>query len=95
MMISVSCVAIQELNKDEFDLMIITTRLGRNCKVCTGWGKVYLSVIRAAHNVRDGDTVRFHSDMDKSFEGEVKAYGQDGAWIKTMAEWYASKYGAR
>ena len=57
--------------------------------------KYILSVIRAAHNVRDGVTVRFHSDMDKSFEGEVKAYCQDRAWIKTMAERYASKYGAR
>ena len=45
--------------------------------------------------MRDEVTVRFHTDMDKSFEAEVKEYCQDRAWIQTMTEGYDSNANSR
>ena len=42
------------------------------------------------HAKNDNISVRFHTDMDKSFEGEVNAYCLDRPWIQTMTEGHDS-----
>ena len=49
-----------------------------------------LAQIRILHNHAPEVSVRFHTDMDKSFDAEVKAYCNDKAWIKTFTEGYDS-----
>ena len=39
--------------------------------------------------------MRFHTDQDKSFMGEVKEYAQDKAWLHTTTEGYNSNQNAR
>lgn len=52
--------------------------------------KAVLARIRLLHKHNDDVTVRFHSDKDKSFLGEVKTYAEDKAWLRTTTEGYAS-----
>ena len=49
-----------------------------------------LAQIRILHGHAHEVSVRFHTDMDKSFDAEVKAYCTDKAWIKTFTEGYDS-----
>ena len=49
-----------------------------------------LARIRVAHNKTDKVSVRFHSDKDKSFMGEVETYIQEQPWLQTMTEGYDS-----
>ena len=42
------------------------------------------------HKQNDKVTVHFHTDMDKSFKGDVEAYCLDRPWIQTMTEGYDS-----
>ena len=49
-----------------------------------------LARIRVAHNKTDKVSMRFHSDKDKSFMGEVETYIQEQPWLQTMTEGYDS-----
>ena len=57
--------------------------------------KVILARTRLMHTFNDDVTVRFHSDLDKSFMGAVEAYAKDKAWLKTSTEGYDSDRNAR
>ena len=59
-------------------------------KPVLGGVQVILARIRLAHNKNDKVTVRFHSDMDKSFMGDVMTYIQERSWLQTTAEGYDS-----
>ena len=52
--------------------------------------QVILARIRSLHKVNDTVSVRFHSDVEKSFEGAVLNYIQERAWLKTTTEGYDS-----
>ena len=47
------------------------------------------------HTYNDDVTVRFHSDLDKSFMGAVEEYAKDKAWLKTTTEGLDSDRNAR
>ena len=49
-----------------------------------------LSEIRQHHNYPDTVTMRFHTDVDKSFDGILGAYALDNAWLRTTTEGYDS-----
>ena len=49
-----------------------------------------LARIRLEHKYNDNVTVRFHSDIEKSFLGDVYAFIEDKAWLKTTTEGYDS-----
>ena len=49
-----------------------------------------LAQIKILHGHVPDVSVRFHSDMDKSFEAEVRAYCTDKAYVKTFTEGYDS-----
>ena len=51
---------------------------------------IILARIRLEHQYNDNVPVRFHSDIEKSFLGDVYAYIEDKAWLKTTSEGYDS-----
>ena len=52
--------------------------------------QIIMARIRLGHKYNDDVTVRFHSDIEKSFLGDVYAYIADKAWLKTTTEGYDS-----
>ena len=49
-----------------------------------------LSEMRQHHNHPDTVTMRFHTDVDKSFDGILGRYALDNAWLRTTTEGYDS-----
>ena len=52
--------------------------------------KSMLSEIRQHHGYPDTVTMRFHTDVDKSFDGALGEYALDNAWLRTTTEGYDS-----
>ena len=52
--------------------------------------QVALARIRLLHKDSKRVTVRFRSDVDKSFQGAVREHAKDKAWLQTTTGWYDS-----
>ena len=62
--------------------------------VLKGVGRI-MHTIRTIYKKPTTVKIRFHTDIDKSFEGEVAAYCQDKEWLQTSTEGYDSNAAAR
>ena len=58
-----------------------------------GVGRI-MHTIRTIYKKPTTVKIRFHTDIDKSFEGEVAAYCQDKEWLQTSTEGYDSNAAA-
>ena len=52
--------------------------------------KSMLSELRQHHGYPDTVNIRFHTDVDKSFDGKLGEYALDHAWLRTTTEGYDS-----